>query len=142
MWIKIFGVVAAYVKIQHQRFYAGLDCEKSVVANERNRTNKTRSKGKRRAPVEVTPVIRNGTRYSAPHFLALSKGMRHNGGYVEATDIRTGNRIWLREVYSVAKTTDLESDVQDLFISTLRIDGDFLIIINENGEEFNIPLTQ
>lgn len=96
--------------------------------------------GKRAAPAEIEPIIHGGVRYTVPHFASLNEGMEHNGGYVEATDMRTDKRIWLKEVYRPGYRSGLERDVQDVFITSMSLEGDKLVIIDEEGRRFDIPL--
>lgn len=96
---------------------------------------------KRFEPAPVQPVEQNGIRYTAPPFAFLSKGMEHNGGYVEAIDIKTNKKLWLKEVYRPKYDPSLEGDVQDVFITSLSIENNKLIIINEAGDKFLIDIT-
>ncbi|MDO8538270.1 MAG: hypothetical protein Q7S21_05275 [archaeon] len=95
---------------------------------------------KRKAPKEIVPIINNGIKYNAPHFAVLNKGMLHNGGYVEAINIKTNKRIWLKEVYKPKLNSNFEDDIQDVFITSLNLKNKKLIIINENNEKFEVEL--
>ena len=100
--------------------------------------------GKRLAPKVIEPVIYNNAEYSVPHFVALTEGMKHNGGYVEAKDIKTGKRLWLKEVYSPNYKPNLEKDVQDVLIISMKLvqtkDQNKLVIINEANKTYEIKI--
>lgn len=93
----------------------------------------------RLSPTNVPPVTVGGVRYSVPHF-GVFIGKAQNGGYVEATDEKTGTRLWLAHVYEIKYDPDLEGDVQDVFITTLRVADGKLTIENEAGDKFAIDL--
>ena len=42
--------------------------------------------------------------------------------------------LWEKEVYTIEKDPALESDVQDVFITSLNIENKKLIVVNEKGE--------
>ena len=84
---------------------------------------------KRAAPKEVAPVTKDGVAYAAPADLM---------GCVRATSEKSGNVRWFKQIYVVKYDTDLEKDVQDCFITSLRFEGDKLIVTNENGDEFQL----
>ena len=94
---------------------------------------------KREAPKDVNPLERGGIRYTAPHWGPM-QGRRQNGGYVEAWDIETGKMLWEMQVYMIQYNPKIEKDIQDVFITSLRIEGDVLIAENEAGDIFEIDL--
>lgn len=91
---------------------------------------------KRLAPKVVKPVYHNGIEYSAPPFV----GRNQNGGYVEAKNRKTGQRIWLKRVYKIDYEKNLEKDVQDVFIKSLKVEGDTLIVTDERGLVHKVSL--
>ena len=95
---------------------------------------------KRGAPKDVTPVIFQGVRYSAPH--GLAKGTNQNGGYIEATDVKTGNVLWQLLVYQIKYDPKLETDVQDVFITSLKLVDGNLEVLNESGDKFIVDLAK
>jgi hypothetical protein len=102
---------------------------------------------KRVAPLPVQPVELNGMRYEAPHFCVLVKpqllsrnGDCPNGGIVQAIEIHSGQVLWTVRVYETQYDERLERDVQDVFITGLRIEGDHLIVKNERGNIYKINL--
>jgi hypothetical protein len=95
---------------------------------------------KRRPPSAVAPVVVHGIRYSVPHFRSNNAEMKHNGGYVEATRTADGARLWLREIYRYAVAPEIEQDVQDVFIASLAVDGATLLVRDEQGASYVVPL--
>ena len=98
------------------------------------------ARAKRAPPAPVPPVVVNGVRYSAPHFKGDAPGMAHSGGYLEAAQERTGQRLWLKEIYRYTVNPNLEGDVQDVFVESLRVDGGALRVRDEGGVEYLVPL--
>lgn len=95
---------------------------------------------KRSAPAAVAPIVSDGIEYSVPDFSSKAEGMKHNGGYVEAKDLKTGARIWLKEIYKPKVDGLLETDVQDVFIKSMRLEGRHLKIVDENGVSYKVPI--
>jgi outer membrane protein assembly factor BamB len=92
------------------------------------------AEAKRAAPKDVPPVTRDGVVYSAPH---------DQMGCVVAKDEKTGKVLWTKKVYIVKYDPNLESDVQDCFITELRFEDGKLIVSNEKNEQFELdPATQ
>lgn len=95
--------------------------------------------GKRMAPKEVSPVVYNGVIYSAPSFIKKDNKFI-KGQYIVAKAADTGKILWDLRVYEVRYREDLESDVQDVFITELKIDKGYLLVTNERGEKFKVAL--
>ncbi len=93
----------------------------------------------RAAPKEVEPVIYDGIKYIAPHW-GVFEGKEQNGGYIEAYDIKTGKKLWELKVYEIKYESFLEPDVQDVFITSLKIEDGKLIVVNEKGDEYEVDL--
>jgi len=93
---------------------------------------------KRKGPQEVTPEIYAGVKYSAPH--GLAPGTKQNGGYIEATDMKTGKLLWQLLVYQVKYDPKLERDVQEVFITSLKIVDGKLEVLNEAGDKFIVDV--
>jgi len=91
---------------------------------------------KRVAPAEVKPVVHDGVSFRAGH----SADKNGNRGTVEAVDIQTGKRLWMVTVYEIAYQKGLETDVQDVFIKTLAIQGSCLLVTNEERATFCVDL--
>ena len=87
---------------------------------------------KRAAPRAVAPVVADGIRYAAP-----VEAM----GFVVAATPDTGKELWRVRIYEVRIDPNLERDVQDVFITSLSVRSDSLIIENERNERFSLDLS-
>lgn len=95
---------------------------------------------KRQAPAEVPPVTNGNVRYEAPHF---TNPCDQNGGCVVAYDNATNAVVWSIRVYCTHYDTSLETDVQDVFITSLAVENGQILVTNEKGRHFTIdPATQ
>ncbi len=88
---------------------------------------------KRIAPAAVEPVIHEGVRYVAPN----DDGRR---AYIEAWDVRTNKKLWDLTMFTNRIDPKLEEDVQWVFINTLSIRDDTLIVTSERGTTYQIDL--
>jgi len=89
---------------------------------------------KRADPTPVEPVISGGIRYSVP---ANQDGRRPT---IEAWDIQTNQKLWELPVYKNYIYPWEEEDVQWVFIKSLKLDGDFLLITSEKGKTYTVNL--
>src|SRR4051812_5211269 len=96
---------------------------------------------KRLPPKEVSPVIYQGVSYSAPLW-GWPKGKKENGEYVEARDAKTDKLLWELRIYKVQYDSKLEGDVQDVFITSLKLVDGNLEILNEAGDTFVVDLSK
>src|SRR5437016_2903904 len=87
---------------------------------------------KRSPPKIVEPVTVLGVTYSAPSWPA---------GVVIATDASSNRELWRQRIYAIAYDRTLEQDVQDVFITSLKLRGNVLAITNERGECFVLDLS-
>lgn len=96
---------------------------------------------KRARVPEPPPVSRGGMRYETANF-EKSDGLDQNSGYIAAVDEKTGRRQWVLKVYDVSYKTDLEADLQDVFINKLELseDGSRLYVTNEEDRRFEVRL--
>jgi hypothetical protein len=92
---------------------------------------------KRAVPQAVTPLVFQGVRYEAPHF---SNPCGQNGGCVVAYDVATGVRLWFVTIYCVTYDPGVESDVQNVFITSLTSGDGTVLINNETDHHFSIDL--
>src|SRR3569623_882229 len=97
------------------------------------------AEAKRAAPHPVPPVVLDGVRYTAPPW-GIYHDKRRSGGYVEAWDVKTQKMLWDRIVYRVEYDPNLEPDVQDDFITQLRVEQGHLIALTEHAERFDMDL--
>ncbi len=86
---------------------------------------------KRAAPAKVPPVTAGQIEYRAP---------RSQMGCVEAWDTKSNEMIWRRQIYVVKYTVGLERDVQDVFITTLKLKDNTFIVTNERKSEYELDL--
>lgn len=94
---------------------------------------------KRVGPEDVPPVTYRGIRYEAPHW-AGERGRTQNGGYIEAWEVEGNKFLWDLRVYNIERDPGMEEDVQDVFITSLSIQEDDLIVVNERGDRFRVNL--
>ena len=94
------------------------------------------AEAKRGAPAGVLPVKVGNIEYSAPHRNGTHKQM----GSIEARDPKSGKIIWSRQIYAVKYDLELEGDVQDIFIKSIAVQGNNLIITNERNSEYQLNL--
>ena len=94
------------------------------------------AEAKRGAPAEVLPVKVENIEYSAPHRNGTQKQM----GFIEARDLKSGKIIWSRQIYTVKYDPELEGDVQDVFIKSITVEGNYLIITNERNSKYQLDL--
>jgi hypothetical protein len=94
------------------------------------------AEAKRGVPAEVLPLTVGNIEYSAPHRNGTHKQM----GFIEARDLKSGKLIWSRQIYIVKYDPDLEGDVQDVFIKSITIQGNNLIITNERNSKYQLDL--
>jgi hypothetical protein len=93
------------------------------------------AEAKRGAPAEVLPVTVGNIEYSAPR-----NGTHKQMGFIEARDLKSGKLIWSRQIYAVKYDPDLEGDVQDVFIKSITVEGNHLIITNERNSKYQLDL--
>jgi outer membrane protein assembly factor BamB len=90
---------------------------------------------KRRAPSPVPPVVWQGVEYRAP--LGVEQM-----GHVQAVELSSGRKLWETKVYHawIIPMHLEEEDVQWVFISSMKVEGDKLLVGNENGKSFRLDL--
>lgn len=89
---------------------------------------------KRKPPKTVLPVKIKNVEYSAPG---------SEVGFVVARDLALKKELWKKQIYNVGYDKNLEKDVQDVFIDSLWVSGDMLMVQNEKGERYELnPETQ
>jgi len=88
---------------------------------------------KRSAPKKVKPIIVKNIRYTAPS---------NEMGFVVAKDVKTDSLIWKKQVYKISYIKNLEEDVQDVFIVSLTLKKDYLIVQTENNKTYRLKLNQ
>jgi acyl-CoA hydrolase len=88
---------------------------------------------KRTAPKPVTPAIHHGVKY-----VALNANGRE--GKIEARDEKTGEKLWQTVIYTVKIDPGLEEDVQWVFITSLAVRDETLLVTNEKNEQYILDL--
>lgn len=89
---------------------------------------------------EPEPITVAGIRYEAMPW-GKARGLEQNGGYIAAVDIINNEELWLQKIYDVVYDMEIETDVQDVFISNLTLhDGNLLDIENEHGDHYLLNL--
>lgn len=93
----------------------------------------------RSAPRPVPPVIHEGVRYEAA---SLKKGRERArpGIYIEAWSVKEGRLLWELKVYEVKYDPALERDAQDVYITSLSMQGKDLLVENEAGDRYTVNL--
>jgi hypothetical protein len=92
---------------------------------------------KRAPPPTVAPVVHGDALYEAPPF---DNPCGQTGGCVVARDTATGNQLWALKVYCTRYDGNLEMDVQDVFITSLTVEGERLMVTDEKKRAFTIDL--
>jgi outer membrane protein assembly factor BamB len=89
---------------------------------------------KRKVPEPVPPLYQNGVVYSAPH---------DNGsmGYIVASDAKSGKKLWQTVIFVVQIDTQMELDVQDVFISGIKTRGTLLLVKDERSRCWELDLS-
>jgi hypothetical protein len=85
----------------------------------------------RAAPKVVPPVIVNSVEFSAP-----PQAM----GFVMASDVNSHKELWRQRIYSIEYDSSEEKDVQEVYITSLLIKGDQLVVTNEKGDRFVLDI--
>jgi hypothetical protein len=93
----------------------------------------------KRAPPKEVPVVRHGDlEYRVRHHV----GNGSMPGFVEAWDTSKKSQVWLRQIYVIRRNLDLEEDLQDVFITGIKLINEHkaLEITNETGNVFELNL--
>nr|MBL8411469.1 hypothetical protein [Dechloromonas sp.] len=96
---------------------------------------------KRVAPPEVRPVTVAGIRYTVV-LATRARGLPQEGGYIAAIDVKSDREIWLRRIYETQYLPELEEDVQDVFIRSMKLGngGRTLEIVDELDRHHRLDL--
>lgn len=100
------------------------------------------AKGKRAAPPEVAPVKIGNIQYEVLHWGKMHN-LPQNGGYLMARDA-AGKTLWIEQIYKQQTDPALESDVQQVFLVSLRVarDKKTLELKDERGRNFRFDPAQ
>jgi len=86
---------------------------------------------KRGAPKPVPPIKSGNIEYRVAH---------EHMGTVEAWDLAAKKMLWRKEIYTVKYDKRLETDVQDVFVTSISLKGTVLTVKNERGSEYELDL--
>jgi len=86
----------------------------------------------RTMPSNVAPVSKDGIRYEAP----IDAMSPH--AIVQAWDEKTNKKLWEKTIFTNKENPRMETDY--IFIRTLQIDGNKLIITDENKQQYQLDL--
>ncbi|MCH1441730.1 MAG: hypothetical protein L7W43_18850 [Rubripirellula sp.] len=86
---------------------------------------------KRGAAAKVPAVMDGALEYRAP---------TSEMGCVEAWNTKSQKMVWRRQIYIVKYDVGLEKDVQDIFINSLKLRGNVLIVTNERKSMYQLDL--
>ncbi|MCK9608366.1 MAG: hypothetical protein M0R33_18125 [Methylomonas sp.] len=102
-------------------------------------TNQDTLMAKRLGPKDVPAVTIKNLRFEAIHW-GKDRGFAQNGGYIAAFDKTSGEELWTLKIYDIVYDPELESDVQDLFIKSMKKSwfGNVLKIIDERGRQYSV----
>jgi hypothetical protein len=94
----------------------------------------------RNPPAPVSPVERNGVRYSQ-NLRATVAEFGQVGGILTARDAKSGTVLWSLKVYPNQRRPDVEGDAQDVFFRSMAFDPQgHLVIENEQGQRFAVDV--
>jgi hypothetical protein len=99
-------------------------------------------KAKRRAPHIAEAIEVHGYRIHPVHHFGMTRENDHQGtgGYLEAIEIETGRKAWTQKLYDIVYKTNLERDVQDVYINSIHFDEKFdrLVVTDEKNRTYRI----
>lgn len=81
--------------------------------------------------LNVKSIVHEGVRYSSPI---------DEIGFIIATDIRTNETIWTKQIYKSLFGNSLGQDYNLSFINEINLNKDKLKICNENNEVFYLDI--
>jgi outer membrane protein assembly factor BamB len=94
----------------------------------------------KRAPAPlIAPVIKDGVEYSMspqPEWREETKA----SVFLYAKDVKTGSRLWTLELYQIKLNPKIEEDVQDVCVSSMRVTGGQVQVVNESGDQITVDL--
>lgn len=102
---------------------------------------------KRSAPPSVTPLVLDGVEYSPAYERPKDSGSLTFAAYVQARKVADHKLLWRALVYRIVYVAKQETDVQDVYITSLSLDRAerpdgprVLVIRNERSKEFLLDL--
>jgi hypothetical protein len=99
---------------------------------------------KRSAPPVVTPLVLDGVEYSTAYEHPQESGSLTFAAYVQATNVADHKLLWRALIYRSVYVAKQETDVQDVYITSLALDRRArhrsLRIRNERRKEYLLDL--
>lgn len=95
---------------------------------------------KRPGPPIVAPVIVAETEYlvkSEPYSYPHPSG-QEKGYWETVSAIRDGKTLWQTRIYRVLYNSKLETDAQDVWPTSMKVEGESLVIVDEHGEKYEL----
>jgi hypothetical protein len=86
---------------------------------------------KRSAPGVIKPIRAGEIEFRVPHSQA---------GFIEAWDVKRDELVWRRQIYVVKYTIGLERDVQEVFIQSVELKDNTLLVKNERKSEYELDV--
>ena len=96
------------------------------------------AEAKRPKPKKVPTAEYKQIKYTATQ--APSQSHTQQGGYIEAWNQKTNQRIWELKIYDNKFDPGLPREDQEVYITSLKMDGALLIVANEIGDEFQVNI--
>ncbi len=96
---------------------------------------------KRRGPRSIPPVYFKGKKIVVRHW-ARSSRYNQNGGVIEIRQGRLNKLVRTVLVYKIHYKPNLERDVQDVFIKSMKLlrHPQVLLVVNEKGRKYIVNL--
>lgn len=88
-----------------------------------------------RRPPDVAPLLQDGVVYAAPH---SPNPCGTVGGCIVAFSAATGERYLIEELYRTEYDPLLEKDGQEVYITSIELNGDSIIVTDELNRRFTI----
>ena len=96
---------------------------------------------RRRLPPELDPIVVDGVVYKELR-QGNKLGYEQKGGFLVATDKKTGEMLWHVRVYEIHIIATKETDVQEVFFTHMKLlpSGTEILVENELEKQFVINL--
>ena len=89
------------------------------------------------APV-VSPLTVNGIRYSVSGGHVEKEAV--SAVVLEAVNEKSGHLVWRTTLYEIKLNPPLETDVQDVYVTSMRLVDDVLEVTNEAGDTIKVDV--
>lgn len=101
----------------------------------------TITSAKRKAPSEIPSIIFKGKKYIVTHW-NKEPAFKQNGGIIEVWNIKKNRLIKRVLIYKIQYKSEIESDIQDVFITSIKLNKskNTIIIVNEKGNIYGLNI--